>query len=141
MRVALLCALFALPVFAADFTLESESGEASRDASSAKSTYVVVGDQVTMTTKHSGRLPFPEDDNPPKVVKLSNVKELDAALAAIRATKEDKKPVKLIDTRYRTGCLIEGKKKLCSTVRGDDTTPRLEAIAKLEQLLLSEIMK
>ena len=141
MRVALLCALYALPVFAADFTLESASGEASRDSSSAKSTYVVSGDQVTYSTKHSGRYPFPEDDNPPKVAKLSNVKEIDAALAAIRATREDKKPAKLVDTRYRTGCLIEGKKKLCSTVAGEGTTPRLDAIGKLEQLLLTDLMK
>jgi hypothetical protein len=141
MRTTLLCALFALPVFAADFTLESASGEASRDSSSAKSTYVVTGDTVTRTVKHSGRYPFPEDDDPPKVVKLSNLKESDAALAAIRATKDDKKPVKLVDTRYRTGCLVEGQKKYCSTVRGDDKTPRLEAIEKLEQLILSEFLK
>ena len=141
MRMTLLCALIAFPVFAAEFTLESDSGEASRDSSSAKATFVVSGDTVTYSTKHSGRLPFPEDDDPPKVVKLSNVKEIDAALAAIRATKDDKKPVKLVDTRYRTGCLIEGKKKLCSTVKGDGTTPRLDAIGKLEQLLLMDIMK
>jgi hypothetical protein len=137
----LLCALLAVPSFAADFTLESTSGEASRDSSSAKATYVVSGDQVTYSTKHSGRYPFPEDDNPPKVVKLSSMKEIDAALAAIRATKDDKKPVKLVDTRYRTACLSEGKTKRCSTVRGDDTTPRLDAIGKLEQLLQSEFLK
>lgn len=141
MRLALLCALFALPVFAADFTLESTSGEASRDSSSAKSLYVVSGDQLTYSTKHSGRYPFPEDDDPPKVVKLSNMKDVDAALAAIRATKEDKKPVTLVDTRYRTACLSEGKKKLCSTVKGDATTPRLDAIGKLEQLLQAELLK
>ena len=141
MRAALFCALFALPVFAADFTLESASGEASRDSSSARSTYVVTADSVTRTVKHSGRLPFPEDDDPPKTVKLSNAKEIDAALAAVRATKEDKKPARLVDTRYRTGCLIEWKKKLCSTVAGEGATPRLDAIGKLEQLLLTDLMK
>ncbi len=142
MRISLLCALLAVPAAAADFTLETVSGEASRDASHSKAIYVVSGTKVTMTTESRGRNFRPDDGKPdaPKTATISNPKELDAALEAIRATKDDKKTPKPIDTRYSTGCLIEGKVKRCSTVN-DGTSPRLDAIGKLEELLLMEVMK
>lgn len=74
------------------------------------------------------------------MVKLTNTPELDAALMAIRATKDDTKSPALINTRYRRACLIEGKMKRCSMVT-QGTTARLDALQKLEQLLLSAHMK
>ena len=131
-----------LPAFASDFTLESVEGEASRDSSSSKSTYVVAGDQVTLTTQSRGhgRNPGGEEPPPPKTAKLTNTPELDAALTAIRATKDDTKSPALINTRYWRACLIEGKMERCSTVT-QGTSARLDALQKLEQLLLAEVMK
>jgi hypothetical protein len=142
MRLPLLCMLIAVPAFAADFTLESESGEMSRDASHSKSTYLVAGTSMTVTTESRGRNTNPggEADPAPKTVTLSNPQEVATALAAIRATANDKKSPRMIDTRYRTACLIEGKVKRCSTVT-EGTSARLEAIGKLEQLLLAELWK
>ena len=141
MRLPLLCMLIAAPAFAGDFTLESESGEMSRDASHSRNTYVVSGTKVTMTTDARGHMNLGAEKDPPKTVLFSGSEEIQTALAAIRATADDKKPPKLIDTRYRRGCLIEGKVKRCTAVAGEGTSARLEALLKLEQLLLADFLK
>jgi hypothetical protein len=123
---------------AADFVLEMESGEASRDASSSTTTFTVQGNELTIKTESDGRNAglMIDQATPAKTVKLKDEAKVSAALAAIRKTPEDKKKIVLQDTQYQRGCLIEGSKKLCTTVPSrDGTNPRLTALKALQDLL------
>ena len=133
MRSLLLTVFLATPALAADFTLELTEGEASRDASHSTRRYEVKGTAVTFTTQSGGRNAMKEDD----VSKTGTVKDpvaLEAALAVVRKSPNDAKPLKLQDTRYVTGCLTEGKKQYCSTVR-EGSSKRLDALEAVAALL------
>ncbi|MFT3710269.1 MAG: hypothetical protein QM817_21790 [Archangium sp.] len=121
---------------AADFTLEMESGEASRDASSSTTTFVVKGTELTISYESSGRNSDIELAPEKKTVQLKEPAKVDAALVAIRKTPEDKKKSVLKDTQYQHGCLIEGKKKYCTTIpSADGTNLRMTALKVLQDLL------
>ncbi len=115
----LIMVFIAFPAFAADFTLE-------REESNSKSTYVVKDGEVTLTT-----------ESKLTTATFVDTKEIDALLAVIRTTKDDKKPA---GAKNRRACLVEGKTKRCSTVTGG-TTPRLDALLKLEQVLLMHLFR
>ncbi|MBL8913941.1 MAG: hypothetical protein JNM17_24775 [Archangium sp.] len=121
---------------AADFVLEMESGEASRDASSSTTTFTVKGTELTISFASEGRNADKELDPEKKTVTLKDPAKVDAALNAIRKSPENKKKVVLKDTRYQRGCLIEGKTKYCTTIpSADGTNARLTALKSLESLL------
>jgi hypothetical protein len=120
---------------AGDFVLEMESGEASRDAQSSTTTFTVKGTDVTISYASSGRSAEPELAPEKKTVAIKDPAKVDAALTAIRKSPEGKKVV-LKDTQYQRGCLIEGKKKYCTSVASrDGTNARLTALKVLQDLL------
>lgn len=128
--------LVATLTHASDFVLEMEAGEASRDASSSTTTFTVKGTELTVSYASEGRNADPELAPEKKTVTLKDPAKVDAALAAIRKSPENKKKVVLKDTRYQRGCLIEGKTKFCTTIpSADGTNARLTALKTLEGLL------
>lgn len=134
MRLLLLTLLLATPVLAADFALALTEGEASRDASSSTRKWVVKGTEVTFVTEAHGRQAMVKEDEVAKPTTVKDPAALEAALAVVRKTVDDAKPVKLQDTRYVRGCLIEGKKQYCSTVL-EGSSKRLDALNALAATL------
>lgn len=123
---------------AAEFTLEREDRNWSPEVTRSKSVYVVTNGEVTLTTESSGPKGVREPQS--TTATFADTKEVDALLAIIRATRDDTKPAKPDGAKSRSGCLIEGKTKRCSTVT-DGTTPRLEALLKLEQVLIVHLFR
>jgi hypothetical protein len=126
---ALLLSLLAVPAAAAEFTLEREDSNWSPNVTHAKSVYVVTDGEVALTAGSRST-----------TATFTDVKEMNALLAVIRATKDDQKPTKPEPAKYRRGCLIEGKTKRCST-SADGTSPRLDALLKLEQVLIGHLFR
>lgn len=113
-----------------------ETGEASRDSSSSTTTFTVTGTELTVSYASRGRNADPELAPEKKIVPLKEPAKVEAALAAVRKSPENKKKVVLKDTQYQRGCLIEGSKKYCTTIASTDgTNARLTALKVLQDLL------
>ena len=90
--------------------------------------------EVTFVTEAHGRQTMMKEDGVAKPTTVKDPAALEAALAVVRKTVDDAKPVKLQDTRYVRGCLVEGKKQYCSTVL-EGSSKRLDALNALAATL------
>ncbi len=110
------------------FTFVYVSGEASRDASSSRSTFVVEGGRMTYRTHASGRARMnPGGDRDRELTGIAvDVDAVRAALAAFDATPKNEKlaATTFHETTYREACVTRGKDTRCVGRTNDDRDPK-----------------